>query len=88
MSCCIAEMRNKEVICRSNGCRLGNIDDVEFETCTGQIVCIVIYAKNRLFGKYGDIKIPWDKVAVVGEDTILVDYCLPEAPIMNRKRFF
>lgn len=88
MGCCIAEMRNKEVICQSNGYRLGTVDDVEFDIKTGQIVYIVIYSRGRPFSKGNDIRIPWNKVSVVGEDTILVDYCLPDNPLMPRKRFF
>ena len=37
MSCCIAELRNKEVICKSNGARLGNVDDVEIDIANGKI---------------------------------------------------
>lgn len=88
MSCCITDMRNKEVICQGNGSRLGNVDDVEFDIKTGQITCIIIYGRGRPFGKGCDIKIPWDKICVVGDDTILVDY--RPAPVQNqqKRRFF
>lgn len=88
MSCCITDMRNKEVICQSNGSRLGNVDDVEFDIKTGQITCIIIYGRGKPFGKGCDIKIPWDKICVVGDDTILVNYQF--TPIMNqqKRRFF
>ena len=89
MGCCIAELRNKDVICKSDGCRLGNVDDVEIDTCSGKLVCLVIYSRNKLFGKGSDTRIPWDKVSVIGEDTILVDYCVPYAPPPPpKKRFF
>ncbi len=88
MSCCITDMRNKEVICQCDGNRLGNVDDVEFDIKTGQITCIIIYGRGRPFGKGCDIKIPWDKICVVGEDTILVDYCPPAVPSQPKKRFF
>lgn len=88
MSCCITDMRNKEVICQSNGSRLGNVDDVEFDIKTGQITCIIIYGRGKPFGKGCDIKIPWDKICVVGDDTILVNYQF--TPMMNqqKRRFF
>lgn len=88
MSCCIADMRNKEVICQCDGARLGSVDDVEFDIKTGKITCIIIYGRGRPFGKSGDIKIPWDKICVVGEDTLLVDFCRPAQCDLPKKRFF
>ncbi len=88
MSCCITDMRNKEVICQGDGTRLGAVDDVEFDIKTGHITCIIIYGRGRPFGKGADVKIPWDKISVVGEDTILVDYVCPAQPIAQKKRFF
>ena len=81
-------MRNKEVICQSDGTRLGNVDDVEFDIKAGHITCIIIYGRGRPFGKGADIKIPWDKICVVGEDTILVDYVYPPQPQTPRRKFF
>ncbi len=88
MGCCITEMRNKEVICQCDGTRLGNVDDVEFDIKTGQITCIIIYGRVRPFGKGCDIKIPWCKINVVGEDTILVDYCRPAVPQPPKRKLF
>ena len=88
MSCCITDMRNKEVICQRDGTRLGNVDDVEFDIKTGHITCIIIFGRGRPFGKGADIKIPWDKISVVGEDTILVDYVCPPQPQTPRRKFF
>ena len=88
MGSCISDMRNKEVICQSDGTRLGAVDDVEFDIKTGHITCIIIYGRGRTFGKSADIKIPWDKISVVGEDTILVDYTCPAQPMPQKKRFF
>ena len=34
MTCSIAELRNKEVICKLNGTRIGNVDDVELDVNT------------------------------------------------------
>ena len=81
-------MRNKEVICQCDGTRLGNVDDVEFDIKTGHITCIIIYGRGRPFGKGTDIKIPWDKISVVGEDTILVDYICPPQPQTPKRKFF
>ncbi len=76
MSCCIAELRNKEVICKSNGARLGNVDDIEIDISSGRLVSIIIYGKSRMMGFWGkceDLIIPWCDIDVIGEDTILVN---------------
>lgn len=81
MSCCIAELRNKEVICKSNGARLGNVDDVEIDIANGKLVSIVIYGKSRMMGFLGkceDIVIPWCDIDIIGEDTILVNCNCPQ----------
>jgi YlmC/YmxH family sporulation protein len=83
MSCCIAELRNKEVICKSNGARLGNVDDVEIDIKDGRLVSIIIYGKGRMMGFWGkceDITIPWCDIDVIGEDTILVNCTCPQNP--------
>lgn len=76
MSCCsITDLRNKEVISAKTGCRLGNVSDVEIETCSGKLVAIIIWGKGRccgLFGRDEDIRIEWDDIEVIGDDTILV----------------
>lgn len=92
--CCLTEMRYKEVINNSNGCRLGNVSDVEVDTCSGRVTAIIIYGTGFFFGlfrKTPDIRIPWDDICVIGEDTILVKYCAPACPAPNPKkrgRFF
>ena len=50
MNCCVTDLRNKDVICRCDGKRIGNICDVDVDTCTGKVVAIVIYGRNRCFG--------------------------------------
>ena len=73
----ITDMHEKEVINICDGTRLGYVDDVEVDTCTAQIVSIVICGHNRLFGALGrdpDIVIHWKDIEVVGEETILVNF--------------
>ena len=82
-------LQEKEEIFLWAAVLLNNVDDVEIDTCSGKLVCLVIYSRNKLFGKGCDTRIPWDKVSVIGEDTILVDYCVPDAPPPPpKKRFF
>ncbi len=81
MNCCITDMRDKEIINLKDGCRLGNVCDVEFDTCSGNITAIVIFGRGKLLGLMGrcdDIKICWNDIKVIGDDTILVDIELPK----------
>ena len=74
-------MREKEIINLRDGCRLGCVCDVEFETCTGNIVSIVALGRSKAFGFSGkgdDIKICWNDIKVIGDDTILVDFDCPQ----------
>ncbi len=75
MNCCVTDLRNKEVINAKNGCRLGQVCDVEIDTCTGCIVSVIIWGRPRCFGFFGreeDIKICWNEIEVIGDDTVLV----------------
>lgn len=81
MNCFITDMREKEVINLSDGCRLGHVCDVEIDTCSGCLVSIIIWGKSKFFGlmgKYKDIKISWNDIKVIGDDTILVDFNCPD----------
>lgn len=75
MNCCVTDMRNKEVINTESGCRLGYVGDVEIDTCSGKLQSIIIYGKSKclgLLGRYEDLKICWQDIKVIGDDTILV----------------
>lgn len=92
MSCCIAELRNKEVICKSNGARLGSVDDVEIDITSGKLVSIIIYGRSKMMGFLGkcdDLIIPWCDIDVIGSDTILVNCSVPvpTQPIPKGKFF-
>ena len=76
MICRIAELRHKEVINSSNGCRLGFVDDIEVDTISSQVRAVIVFGRPRcfgLFGRFEDIIIPWADIRLIGEDTILVD---------------
>ena len=80
MLCRITDMHNKEVINICDGMRLGRVDDVEVDTCTAQLVAIVIYGRAKCLGVLGhedDIVIGWREIEVIGEHTILVNHPLP-----------
>ena len=91
MCCRIVEMRNKEVICIKDGTRLGCVCDVEIDTCSGQLVSIVIFGRPKLFGLLGreeDCVIPWNCIEVIGPDTILVSFEPPRHPRRRKQSFW
>ncbi len=75
MNCCITELRCKEVIDKSNGCRLGLISDVEVDSCCGRVVALIIYGRPKYWGICGKrerIRICWEDIEIIGNDTVLV----------------
>lgn len=91
MHCCLYDLRDKEVINSKNACRLGNICDVEIDSCTGKVVSLIIYGKGRIFSpffKSDDIRIRWEDVEVIGEDTVLVCFDGKEYERPPKKKSF
>ncbi len=88
MNCCVTDLRNKEVINQKNGCRLGFVSDVEVDTCTGRVIAIIIFGRQKCFGLLGrcdDIRICWEDIKVIGDDTVLVCYNPPCSPKPSRR---
>ncbi len=80
----IADLKNKQVVCVKNGCVLGYPSDVEIDFPEGKAQSLVIFGRSRLFGLLGreeDIIIPWGEIAVIGQETILVN--TDPAPFVN-----
>lgn len=70
------ELRYKEVICLSDGSRLGYIGDMELDLDQGLVTALIVPGRRRLFGLLGreaDRRIPWHAVRRFGDDIILVD---------------
>ena len=83
MTCRVTDMHNEEVINVCDGSRLGCVDDVEIDTCTAQLLAIVIFGRPKCLGLMGreeDIVIGWRNIDVIGEDTILVHFECPCKP--------
>lgn len=79
MSCCLGDLRDKEVINTANGRRLGYVTDVEIDLCAGRLVAIMVPGEGGgLFTRSEDLRIPWEKIERIGKDTILV--ALAELP--------
>ena len=87
MRCRMLDLKHKEVVCVKDGCLLGPVSDVEFDTECAKVLSLVIYGRPRMYGLMGrdeDYVIPWEDIEVIGEDTILVN-C---SAIPHRKKNF
>lgn len=75
MRCRIDELKNRQVVCVEDGYVLGYIGDIELDTTTGKLISIVIFGNLKAFGLLGrekDIIIPFEDIAVIGSETVLV----------------
>ena len=91
MHCCLYDLRDKEVINSKTACKLGNVCDVEIDSCTGKVVSIIIYGRGHSFSpfcKSEDIRISWENIEVIGEDTILVCHECKECDSPPKKKSF
>jgi len=86
MEICWEELRCKEVIRISDGCRLGYPGDLEIDLKRGTILTLIIPGRRRFFGLFGreaDQRIPWCLIHRFGDDIILVDE--PPAPSIPKE---
>ena len=91
MNCRIADLKNKQVVCIKNGCVLGDIYDIEFNTSDGSLTAIIIPGRPRFFGLFGhedDIVIPWSEIEVIGQETVLVTTDSASFSLHTKKGFF
>ena len=76
MQCRMRDLRCKEVINISDGCRLGFVSDVDIRIPEGQVIAIVVNGPCRFFGLFGrgeEFYIPWECIQRIGDDIILID---------------
>ena len=76
MSVKFTQLQCKEVICVSDGRRLGFVSDVQVELPEGNICAIVVPGPCRMLGLVGrqdDYCIPWNCIRKIGPDIVLVD---------------
>lgn len=88
MFCRITDLHSKEVINVSDGRRLGYVDDVEVDTCTAQLVSLIIFGRSKLCGILGrtdDVVIGWKEIEVIGPETILVHHDCPCGDLPHRR---
>jgi len=70
------QLQCKEVICVSDGRRLGFISDVQVEIPEGKVCALVVPGPGRLLGVAGrrdDYIIPWSSIRRIGPDIVLVE---------------
>ena len=73
---CTSDLKLKEVVNTLDGKRLGTITDIEIDIDSGRLTAVVVPGPGRFlgfFGRHEDIVIPWEKIARIGVDCILVE---------------
>ena len=83
------ELRDKEVIHVCEGTRLGYVNDLVVDICTGRVTALIVPGPCRflgLFGREDDYVIPWGCCKRIGDDLILVDGPLFEWRTPRKKR--
>ena len=76
MACKFTQLQCKEVVCLSDGRRLGYIRDVCIELPAGTIASVIVPAACRPFHFWGpreDYIIPFCAIRRIGPDIVLVD---------------
>lgn len=81
MGCRVTELQCKEVVCVSDGCRLGFVADVVVDIMDGKVKALVVPDKAKMGGLMNgreEFIIPWEAIRRIGDDIILVDCALNE----------
>ena len=89
MSIKFTDLQCKEVICVSDGRRLGFVSDVQIEMPEGKICAILVPGPCKVLGvagRHDDFCIPWDCIRRVGPDIVLVDAKPDECRVPRQKR--
>lgn len=88
MSLKFTDLHCKEVICLSDGRRLGFVSDARVELPEGHIVAIIVPGPCRVCGLWGrkeDYVIPWRCIRRIGPDILLADVCPEECRVPRTK---
>ena len=88
MSVKFSDLHCKEVICVSDGRRLGFISDVCIDLPEGHILTITVPGPCRVCGLWGrkeDFVIPWHCIKRIGPDIVLVDIRPEECRVPRHK---
>ena len=74
----LRDLREKEVINLCDCKRLGYVNDLVFDECTGCIKAIVVPPSGRfccIFGHDSEVIIPYECIKKIGPDIIMVEIC-------------
>lgn len=88
MSAKFTDLHCKEVICVSDGRRLGFISDARIDLPEGHIIAIIVPGPCRFLGLWGrkdDFVIPWHCIRKIGPDIVLVDAKPEECRVPRHK---
>ena len=88
MKCCMSEMFEKEIISLRDGSCLGTASDFEFDMSCGRLEAVIVTLRRGgiSFSKKAEkLRIAYEKIQVIGEDTILVDCDLPARESAEQK---
>lgn len=91
MNCNLTDLKHKEVISCCDGTRIGFVDDVIVDTQTAKVISLVIFGRGSFFGLFGrceDYIIPWEKIDLIGQDTIILSCSMPKPIKRQKKRRF
>ncbi|HAZ19040.1 MAG TPA: YlmC/YmxH family sporulation protein [Clostridiales bacterium] len=87
--CRIEDLGDKDVISAEDGRRLGCVEDVEFDVCTGRIHTLLVPADRFFFG-FGHpscfYRIPWEHIEKIGEDVIIVCRVGPPGELKRKRQ--
>ena len=84
----LTDLQCKEVICVSDGRRLGFVSDVQIEVPEGNVCAIVVPGSSRHLGVLGcreEYIIPWSSIRRIGPDIILVEVRCDECRYPRQK---
>ena len=76
MECRLSDLRYREVINVSTGCRLGYVSDAILDLKSGRILALIVPGPARflgIFGRESDYILPWESITQMGSDIVLID---------------
>lgn len=84
----LQQLCRKDVVQLGSGTKLGRADDLDLEPGSARVRGLILRGRPRWFGLLGrgeDLFIPWQQIETIGEDVILVNCPLPEAPPQKKE---
>ncbi len=70
------DLKQRDVVNVCDGRRLGCVVDLEFDAADGRVCAIIVPGETHFLGLFkggNDYIIPWNRIAKIGDDVILVD---------------